>query len=95
VFRFVIAEAQRDATAAASLQAYAAERRLQSGAIFQRGVDRGELAADIDVGLAADMLAGFVWQRLLTGRLARDPKELRQAARQMVRGLAPAGGRKP
>ena len=96
VFRFVVAEAQRDATAAASLNAYAAERRLQSGEIFQRGIERGELAANVDVGLAADMLAGFVWHRLLTGRLARDPVELRQAARQIVRGLmAPEGGHRP
>ena len=87
VFRFVIAEAQRDEAAAASLAEYSAERRIQSGAIFQRGIDRGELAADIDVGLCADMLAGFIWQRLLTGRIERDPQQLRQVARQMVRGL--------
>lgn len=87
VFRFVIAEAQRDEAAAASLADYAAERRIQSGAIFQRGIDRGELADDIDVGLCADMLAGFIWQRLLTGRIERDPQQLRQVARQMVRGL--------
>ena len=87
VFRFVIAEAQRDEAAAASLAEYSAERRLQSGEIFQRGIDRGELAADIDVGLCADMLAGFIWQRLLTGRIERDPTQLRQVARQMVRGL--------
>lgn len=87
VFRFVIAEAQRDATAAASLADYAAERRQQSGAIFQRGIVRGELKPDIDVGLCADMLAGFIWQRLLTGRVERDPAQLRQVARQMVQGL--------
>ena len=87
VFRFVIAEAQRDEAAAASLADYAAERRIQSGEIFRRGIARGELASDIDVGLCADMLAGFIWQRLLTGRIERDPLQLRQAARQMVRGL--------
>lgn len=87
VFRFVIAEAQRDAAAAASLLEYSAERRIQSGEIFQRGIERGELSADIDVGLCADMLAGFIWQRLLTGRIERDPAQLRLVARQMVRGL--------
>lgn len=87
VFRFVIAEAQRDEAAAASLADYAAERRIQTGEIFRRGVARGELAADTDVGLCADMLAGFIWQRLLTGRIERDPQQLRQVARQMVRGL--------
>jgi len=87
VFRFVIAEAQRDEVAAQSLADYAAERRIQSGEIFRRGIARGELAADVDVGLCADMLAGFIWQRLLTGRIERDPEQLRQVARQMVRGL--------
>lgn len=91
VFRFVVAEAQRDEAAAASLRSYAAERRKQSGQIFERGVARGELAADIDTGLAADMLAGFVWHRLLTGRLIGDPIEMRQAARQLVRGLLAPG----
>jgi AcrR family transcriptional regulator len=87
VFRFIVAEAQRDEGAADSLRAYAAERRLQSGEIFQRGINRGELAEDVDVGLCADMLAGFIWKRLLTGRIERDPEELRKVARQMVRGL--------
>ncbi|HWU18716.1 MAG TPA: TetR/AcrR family transcriptional regulator [Devosia sp.] len=91
VFRFVVAEAQRDDAAAASLRAYAAERRKQSGQIFERGVARGELAADIDTGLAADMLAGFAWHRLLTGRLISDPIEMQQAARQLVRGLLAPG----
>jgi AcrR family transcriptional regulator len=91
VFRFIVAEAQRDEAAAASLRAYALERRQQSGQIFERGVARGELAADIDTGLAADMLAGFAWHRLLTGRLIADPDEIRQAARQLVRGLLTPG----
>lgn len=87
VFRFVIAEAQRDEAAAQSLADYAAERRIQSGEIFRRGIARGELRADTDVGLCADMLAGFIWQRLLTGRIERDPAQLRLVARQMVVGL--------
>ncbi|MFK4812065.1 TetR/AcrR family transcriptional regulator [Devosia sp. ZW T5_3] len=91
VFRFIVAEAQRDEAAAASLRAYALERRQQSGQIFERGVARGELAVDIDTGLAADMLAGFAWHRLLTGRLIADPEEMRQAARQLVRGLLTPG----
>jgi AcrR family transcriptional regulator len=87
VFRFIVAEAQRDEAAEASLADYAAERRIQSGEIFQRGIDRGELSPDIDIGICADLLAGFIWKRLLTGRIERDPAELRQVARQLVRGL--------
>ncbi len=87
VFRFIVAEAQRDQAAEASLADYAAERRVQSGEIFQRGIDRGELAPDIDIGICADLLAGFIWKRLLTGRIERDPEELLKVARQLVRGL--------
>ena len=87
VFRFVIAEAQRDAVAAEALQDYAAERRIQTGEIFARAIARGELAPDVDAGLCADVLGGFIWIRLLTGRLERDPAQLRQVARQMVQGL--------
>ena len=87
VFRFIVAEAQRDAAAEESLRAYAEERRLQSGQIFQRGIDRGELSPDVDIGICADLLAGFIWKRLLTGRIERDSKELRKVARQLVRGL--------
>src|SRR5690554_6503429 len=87
VFRFVIAEAQRDAVAAAALVEYSAERRIQSGKVFQRGVERGELRPDVDVGLCADVLAEFIWQRLLTGRIERDPEQLRLVARHMVQGL--------
>jgi AcrR family transcriptional regulator len=87
VFRFIVAEAQRDAVAEASLADYAVERRVQSGQIFQRGIDRGELRADVDTGICADLLAGFIWKRLLTGRIERDPEELRKVARQLVRGL--------
>lgn len=87
IFRFIVAEAQRDEDAGEALRAYSAERRLQSGEIFRRGIARGELAADIDVGLCADLLAGFIWKRLLIGQLERDPEQLRRVARQMVRGL--------
>jgi AcrR family transcriptional regulator len=87
VFRFVIAEAQRDPVAAAALADYAAERRVVTGGIFRRGIERGELGAHVDPALCADMLGGFIWIRLLTGRLERDPDELRQVARQMVAGL--------
>lgn len=94
IFRFVVAEAQRDETAADALRAYASERREQSGQIFRRGIGRGELAEDIDVDLCAEMLAGFIWQRLLTGRIDRDPELLRRVARQLVGGLltSPPGG---
>jgi AcrR family transcriptional regulator len=91
VFRYIIAEAQHDETAAEALRAYAAERRVQSGRIFERGIERGELRGDVDVGLASDMLSSMAWQRLLLGRLDPGAAEIAQMARQMVRGLAAPG----
>jgi len=91
VFRVILAEAQRDAEASKGLQAYAEERRRQTGAMFERAIARGELGEDIDPFLAAEMLSGLAWQRLLTGRLDMPAEEIRAAARQLVRGLtAPA-----
>jgi AcrR family transcriptional regulator len=87
VFRFVVAEAQRDEAAVQALKTYAAERRVQTGEMFGRAVARGQLRADVDIGLCADTLAGFIWQRLLTGRIERDPAQLAQFVRQFVSGL--------
>jgi len=87
VFRCIVAEAQQDEAAAEALRDYAQARRRQTGEIFRRGIARGELAADVDVELAAETLAALAWQRLLLGRLTPEPSELERMARQMVRGL--------
>lgn len=91
VFRFIVAEAQRDDVAAEALRRYASERRAQTGKIFRRGIERGELRGDVDAELAAEILSGFAWQRLLTGRLEISAEEASQVARQMVRGLLAPG----
>lgn len=91
VFRSIVADAQTNPRAAETLRLYAAERRVQTGAIFARGVARGELRADVDAELAAEMISGLAWQRLLTGRLGMDEAEAEAIARQFVRGLAAPG----
>jgi AcrR family transcriptional regulator len=91
VFRSIVADAQTNPKAAETLNQYAAERRVQTGQLFVRGIERGELSGDVDVELAAEMLSALAWQRLLTGRLGMDEPEARSIARQFIRGLAAPG----
>jgi len=87
VFRQIVAEAQRDEATAEKLREYAAARRHQTGAMFERAIARGEIAPDTDPLLAAEMLSAFAWHRLLTDRLAIDRNEAQRIARQVVGGL--------
>lgn len=91
VFRYLVADAQTNTRAAETLRDYAAARRAQTGVLFARGVARGELRADIDPELGAEMLSAIAWQRLLTGRTAITPEEARHIARQLIRGLLAPG----
>jgi AcrR family transcriptional regulator len=87
VFRQIVAEAQRDEATAEKLREYAAQRRRQTGALFERGIARGEIAPDTDPFLAAEMLSALAWHRLLTDRLDLNRPEAARIARQVVRGL--------
>jgi len=87
VFRSIFAEAQSDAAAADALRDYAADRRVHSAKMFERGKARGELRADADPAIAAELIAAFAWSRLLTGRLDADEAELRPIVRQMLVGM--------
>jgi AcrR family transcriptional regulator len=87
VFRSVIAEAQTNPEAAEVLRTYTTERHAHTAALFRRGVARGELRADIDPVLAAELLAGFARGRLIEGRLDVTEAELAGAVDQMLVGL--------
>ena len=89
VFRSIIAEAQSNAAAAEALHAYSVERHDQTASIFRRAMARGEIRADVDPVLAAEMVASFARGRLLTGQLELGPEERDACARQIVRGLKP------
>lgn len=87
VFRSVFAEAQSDETAAAALRDYAAGRRVITGRLFERARARGELAADADPAIAAEILAAYAWARLLTGQLDTPRDQLQHTVRQMLWGV--------
>jgi AcrR family transcriptional regulator len=91
IFRFVIAEAQSDATTSAALRTYMAERIDQTAELVRRATRRGEISADVDPELTIELLAGFAWSRLLTGRLDMEPQRLHRLVRQMAWGLKSHG----
>jgi len=92
IFRSIVAEAQSDESAARALAAYAADRRAQTGKMIERAKTRGEVAADVDPAIVADLVSSFAWTHLLTGRLDAGEQELRQAARLIIHGVMKKGG---
>ena len=70
-----------------ALEAYAAERRAQTGKMIERARARGDVAADVDPAIVADFLSSFAWGHLLTGRLDVDEKELKAVARLIAHGV--------
>jgi AcrR family transcriptional regulator len=64
--RALTAESQHDASLAESLRdRFIAIRRAEAASVLQRGIERGELRSDLDVGVAIDALYGAVYYRLL------------------------------
>lgn len=43
--------------------------------LLNRGIDRGELTRDIDLGYAADLIFGPFWYRLLVGHTPLEPAQ--------------------
>ncbi len=74
--------------AAVYRQQFLAPRRAESMALIQRGIDRGEIRPDVDVGLALDMLIGtIVYRSMITGGDLSEAVAER-AVDQVLRGIA-------
>ncbi|CDX47050.1 TetR family transcription regulator [Mesorhizobium sp. ORS 3359] len=90
IYRSLIAEAQSDDAAATVLAEYSRERRSHTGRIIERAKARGEVAADVDAGIVADLIASYAWRHLLTGRLDEDEAAIRAAVGYITRGILTA-----
>ena len=88
VFRSLIAEAQSDEAAAAALTGYADGRRSHTARIIERARARGEVAADIDAVLVADLVASYAWKHLLTNRLDEDEMAIHTTVGYVLRGIS-------
>ncbi len=91
IFRSIVAEAQSDEAAAKALAAYAADRRAETGKMIERARTRGEVAAEVDPAIVADLLSSFAWGHLLTGRLEAGEEELSAVVRAIVGGIRKKG----
>jgi len=70
VYRELMAACVRDAGGAAYFRAwFLARRRRAVAQLWQRGVERGDVSADVDVDTATDLLFGPLVFRLMTGHL--------------------------
>jgi hypothetical protein len=67
-------------------------RRQRAAEILHRAVRRGELAADIDLELALDFLAGPLYWRLVVVRTPRPDGYHTQLADMIIAALRQAGG---
>ncbi|TPN42852.1 MULTISPECIES: TetR/AcrR family transcriptional regulator [unclassified Mesorhizobium] len=91
VFRSLIAEAQTDETAATALASYASGRRAHTAQIIERAKARAEVAADIDPGVVADLVASYAWRHLLTNRLDEPEATIRKVVHYLLQGIAASG----
>ena len=88
--RAVVAAMNRDpAVGAATREGFLGARRAALREVLKRGIERGDLRADIDVELALDTLAGPLFYRLLVTGARIDMKLARGVVRLLLDGFAP------
>ncbi len=62
----IVAQAQGDEqTLKALLDGYVLPRRAEAKQVLKRGIDSGELRADLDLDVVVDALYGPIWYRIL------------------------------
>jgi AcrR family transcriptional regulator len=83
--RQIVAEAQHDEHVAQVLADFTAVRRAALRALLERGRTAGELAADADLAMLADMAYGVLYYRLLIGHAPLDEKAARSLAAELTR----------
>lgn len=85
----LIAEAQIDPAARKALLGEFAERRRQiTRLVLQRGVDRGQIRADVDLDLVIDAIGGATTFRLLQGHAPLNGRFADSLVALVLRGAA-------
>jgi AcrR family transcriptional regulator len=85
----IVAEGQADPeTAEAVREHWIAVRRGATRQVLRRGVERGELRADLDLEVAMDALYGPIYYRLLVGHAPLDERFADVLADHVMAGLA-------
>ena len=95
VFAQLVAEAQSDPAVAAELRDHlVADRRSMVGPTWERGVARGELAADIDPDVGLDLIYGPAMYRLMAGHAPLTDDAADAIVRAAMRGISPDATKK-
>jgi AcrR family transcriptional regulator len=90
----LVAESMHDAELASIIDRYTEQRRALAMQVFERAIERGEMAATFDPGLLIDMVSAFFWYRKL---LRRRPIRADQAAQfvdVLLAGISSANARR-
>ncbi len=85
-FRALIAEAQTNPASLAALRdRFVPQHMCRLREVFDRAVERGEIAPD-NVEALVELYFGFNWFRLLMNRIDDDPDRVARAVQMMVEG---------
>jgi AcrR family transcriptional regulator len=86
----LITEAHTDSHFAQEYQARFLQPRRDAGReVFARAIERGELAPDVDVEVALDLLYGPLYHRILQGHAPLNDRFARQVVDAALRGIVP------
>ncbi|WP_433723237.1 TetR/AcrR family transcriptional regulator [Nocardia sp. CA-129566] len=89
--RGLMAQAQLDPDFAEPFRAWVQTRRDVVVRILNRGVMRGELAADLDVEYATDLIFGPFWYRLLVAHAPLQPEHASADIARLLSGFRAPG----
>jgi AcrR family transcriptional regulator len=89
--RGLMAEAQLDPAFAEAFQGWVQARRDALAVLFARAAGRGELAPDVDLEHAIDLVFGPFWYRLLAGHAPLDPADAARHVHRLLDGVRPRG----
>jgi AcrR family transcriptional regulator len=92
----LIAEVQRDSELAQVwAERFVAPVRAQHRLLFERGIERGEIAPTVDVDVAMDLLFGPGYHRLLQAHLELDDRFAESVVGIILDGLPPGTNEVP
>ena len=86
MLRTLAAEAPVNPHVAELLRRYTASRREVLRGLLERGLERGELAADADLDLMVDQIYGLLWYRLLLQHRPLDQESAVRLTRTVIAG---------
>jgi AcrR family transcriptional regulator len=89
----LLAKVQTDPVFAEQYRARVLEpRRDRAASIFQRAIERGEIASDTKIDVAVDLLYGPLYHRLIQGHAPPDERFMRDVVDILVTGLETGPG---